>query len=79
MNLLMKRVGANVTLPIMVVLWGIVCACQGCHFPLIQPSVNYHSLHSSGAVHSYRGLVICRFFLGAFEGIIHKREFVAIS
>ncbi|KAN0107418.1 MFS general substrate transporter [Russula decolorans] len=49
MNLLMKRAGANVTLPIMVVLWGIVCACQG-------------------AVHSYRGLLICRFFLGAVEG-----------
>jgi hypothetical protein len=32
MNLLMKRIGANVTLPIMVVLWGIVCACQGAIF-----------------------------------------------
>ncbi|KAF8497830.1 MFS general substrate transporter [Russula emetica] len=49
MNLLMKRVGANVTIPIMVVLWGIVCACQG-------------------AVHSYRGLLLCRFFLGVIEG-----------
>jgi len=29
MNLLMKRLGANVTLPVMVVLWGVVCACQG--------------------------------------------------
>ncbi|KAF8258354.1 MFS general substrate transporter [Lactarius quietus] len=29
MNLLMKRLGANVTLPIMVILWGVVCACQG--------------------------------------------------
>jgi hypothetical protein len=29
MNLLMKHLGANVTLPTMVVLWGIVCACQG--------------------------------------------------
>ena len=29
MNLLMKRLGANVTLPVMVILWGIVCACQG--------------------------------------------------
>ena len=29
MNLLMKRLDANVTLPIMVVLWGVVCACQG--------------------------------------------------
>jgi MFS family permease len=49
MNLLMKRLGANVTLPIMVILWGVVCACQG-------------------AVHSYRSLLICRFFLGALEG-----------
>lgn len=29
MNLLMKRLGANVTLPVMVILWGMVCACQG--------------------------------------------------
>ena len=29
MNLLMKRLGANNTLPIMVALWGMVCACQG--------------------------------------------------
>ncbi|KAI0037051.1 MFS general substrate transporter [Vararia minispora EC-137] len=29
MNLLMKRLGANVTLPLMVTLWGMVCACQG--------------------------------------------------
>ncbi|KAF8265315.1 major facilitator superfamily domain-containing protein [Lactarius quietus] len=49
MNLLMKRLGANVTLPVMVILWGVVCACQG-------------------AVDSYRGLLICRFFLGALEG-----------
>ena len=35
MNLLMKRIGANVTLPAMVVLWGLVCTCQGSHFPLI--------------------------------------------
>jgi len=49
MNLLMKRLGANVTLPIMVILWGVVCACQG-------------------AVHSYHGLLVCRFFLGALEG-----------
>jgi hypothetical protein len=27
MNLIMKRLGANVTLPIMVILWGVVCAC----------------------------------------------------
>ncbi|KAH9026161.1 MFS general substrate transporter [Lactarius hengduanensis] len=49
MNLVMKRLGANVTLPVMVILWGVVCACQG-------------------AVHSYRGLLVCRFFLGALEG-----------
>lgn len=29
MNLLMKRLGANITLPLMVTLWGVVCACQG--------------------------------------------------
>ncbi|KAI0057283.1 MFS general substrate transporter [Artomyces pyxidatus] len=29
MNLLMKRLGANITLPVMVILWGMVCACQG--------------------------------------------------
>lgn len=38
MNLLMKRLGANVTLPVMVVLWGIVCACQGSHFLRVWPS-----------------------------------------
>jgi hypothetical protein len=37
MNLLMKRLGANVTLPVMAVLWGLVCACQGSHFPLVSP------------------------------------------
>jgi hypothetical protein len=39
MNLLMKRLGANVTLPIMVILWGIVTTCQGNHFPLAWPSL----------------------------------------
>ena len=39
MNLIMKRLGANVTLPVMVVLWGVVCACQGIHFPLVPPSL----------------------------------------
>ncbi|KAF8268971.1 major facilitator superfamily domain-containing protein [Lactarius quietus] len=29
MNLLMKCLGANVTLPVMVILWGVICACQG--------------------------------------------------
>ena len=32
MNLLMKRLGANVTLPVMAVLWGLVCTCQGSSF-----------------------------------------------
>jgi hypothetical protein len=39
MNLLMKRLGANVTLPIMVILWGIVCTCQGSHFPVVPLSL----------------------------------------
>jgi hypothetical protein len=38
MNLLMKRLGANVTLPIMVILWGIVCACQGTCRPFPPPN-----------------------------------------
>ena len=38
MNLLMKRIGPNVTLPVMVVLWGVACICQGSHFPLL-PSI----------------------------------------
>ena len=38
MNLLMKRLGANMTLPVMVILWGVVSACQGSHFPLVWPS-----------------------------------------
>ena len=37
MNLLMKRVGANVVLPAMVILWGVACTCQGRPFPLVQP------------------------------------------
>ncbi|KAI9433911.1 MFS general substrate transporter [Lactarius indigo] len=37
MNLVMKRLGANVTLPAMVILWGIVCTCQGA-------VKSYHSL-----------------------------------
>jgi len=37
MNLLMKRIGANVTLPVMAALWGLVCTCQGGHFPLVPP------------------------------------------
>ena len=36
-NLLMKRIGANVTLPIMAVLLGLVCTCQGSHLPLALP------------------------------------------
>lgn len=29
MNLILKKVGANITLPLMVALWGMVTACQG--------------------------------------------------
>ncbi|ETW81273.1 major facilitator superfamily [Heterobasidion irregulare TC 32-1] len=28
-NLVLKRFGANITIPLMVVLWGLFCACQG--------------------------------------------------
>ena len=69
MNLLMKRIGANVTIPVMVVLWGVVCACQGSHLPLVPPFLAL--THKLGAVRSYHGLLVCRFLLGALEGIIH--------
>ena len=39
MTLLMKRLGANVTIPIMVILWGIICASQGSHFLLMSLSL----------------------------------------
>jgi len=39
MNLLMKRIGANVTIPVMAVLWGVVCACQGSYFLLNPPVI----------------------------------------
>jgi hypothetical protein len=39
MNLIMKRFGANVTLPSMVVLWGVICACQGQGFFFITRAV----------------------------------------
>jgi len=39
MNLLLKRVGANVAFPFMVILWGIACACQGGCLFLVQTSV----------------------------------------
>lgn len=29
MNLLMKKLGPNITLPLMVTVWGMVTACQG--------------------------------------------------
>jgi len=66
MNLLMKHLGANVTIPIMVVLWGVVCTCQGGHFPLLLPF-----LALTAQIRRRTFLLVCRFFLGALEGIIH--------
>jgi hypothetical protein len=67
MNLLMKRFGANITLPVMVILWGIVCTCQGNFFPRCRRF--RRSIYIIGAVHSYHSLLVCRFFLGVFEGM----------
>ena len=39
MNLCMKRLGANVTLPTMVILWGVVSACQGTGFTFFPVSL----------------------------------------
>ena len=49
MNLLMKRLGANVTLPIMVILWGVVCACQGTSYPFFL-HIAVLSVHCSSQV-----------------------------
>ena len=69
MNLLLKRLGADVTLLIMAILWGIICACQGSYFPLVLPSLVLTA--HLGAVHSYHSLLVCRFFLGTIESIFY--------
>lgn len=67
MNLAMKKVGPNVTFPTMMVLWGMVCACQG--LQSISLLFNFSQWKNTGAVKSYSGLLACRFFLGALEGL----------
>lgn len=56
MNLLLKRVGADVMLPIMVTLWGIVCTCQGA----------VHSYHSLLVCRFFLGAIEG----GLFPGIV---------
>ncbi|TFK44565.1 major facilitator superfamily domain-containing protein [Crucibulum laeve] len=48
-NLLLKIVGPNLLLPVLLTGWGIVTTLQG-------------------VVHSYAGLLVCRFFIGLLEG-----------
>ena len=73
MNLRMIRLGANVTLPIMVILWGVLCACQGTGRPFLPEIAGSElSLLVLGAVHSFHGLLlVCRFFLAALEGMVY--------
>ena len=66
-NLVLKRFGANVTIPLMVVLWGLFCACQG---EARGCSNNESSSSYAGAVTTYGGLIACRFFLGMAEGTL---------
>ena len=69
-NLLMKKFGANLMLPLMVILWGMVCACQGMYLYVLTILECVVSLTKTrkGAVKSYSGLLVTRFFLGALEG-----------
>ena len=49
MNLPMKRLGANVILPIMAILWGVACACQGIGRTFL-PRIAVLSTHYSSQV-----------------------------
>ena len=63
-----KRLGPNIMLPAMLTLWGIVTTMHGEPFSqLTMEAVT--DAHSSGFVHSYSGLLACRFFLGLCEGM----------
>ncbi|KAJ7649725.1 major facilitator superfamily domain-containing protein [Roridomyces roridus] len=50
-NLVLKRIGPNILLPSVMILWGLVATLQG-------------------IVTSYHGLLVCRFFIGLFEGAV---------
>lgn len=67
MNLLMKRIGPNITFPLMVVLWGMVSASQG-PSSVSEGHWTCIDMLAAGAVKSYAGLLVCRFFLGVVEG-----------
>jgi hypothetical protein len=73
MNLLMKRLSANVTLPSM----AVPCSSSA-HAKVLAIPFSCRCRRSSrsllvlGAVHSYWSLLVCRFFLDALEGIIHR-------
>ncbi|KAF8270735.1 MFS general substrate transporter [Lactarius quietus] len=70
MNLLMKCLGANVTLPVMVILWGVVCACQG---------ISCTFLPHNTVLSTYHFLLICRFFLSALEGSLFPGIMLLLS
>jgi len=62
-----QTVGANYMLPAMVVAWGLATAMQGRCFlrrgKWLEPKPIY-----TGVVTTYKGLLICRAFLGLAEG-----------
>jgi hypothetical protein len=68
MNLVMKKVGANITIPAMTVLWGVVTAAQGMSvFPTTLRFDPFYStpLHTIYATRTSRGLRT--FDLGIFD------------
>ena len=66
-NLLLKIVGPNLMLPTLLSLWGIVTTLQGTGH-LIASMIDAHRMAHTGTVKTYHGLLVCRFFLGLFEG-----------
>ena len=60
-------------LPTMVTLWGVVCTMQGNIQMSPSDSIFKRLDFLSGIVHSYHGLLACRFFLGLLEGEFVKK------
>ncbi|KAA1073039.1 hypothetical protein PGT21_035038 [Puccinia graminis f. sp. tritici] len=59
-NLLIRKIGAGIHLPLLVTLWGLVTCLQG-------------------LVTNYRGLLVCRFFLGFLEGGLYPGTVLYMS
>ncbi|KAG6874918.1 hypothetical protein C0992_005965 [Termitomyces sp. T32_za158] len=63
-----KAVGPNRILPAMLTLWGVVVVFQGSEMSTDLPGVPPFTRDELGLVKCYMELLVCRFFLGLFEG-----------